>query len=234
MRRADPITWARIRALRTSLVDLLVTVPDDAWDAPTPCPGWRVRDVAAHVLLRPRTDLLALPGLLRARLDVARYVHDDAVRRGAAPVPDLLRAFRHAVRDTTVPPTRRPEHVLADLYVHTLDLRRALRLPPGAAPPAPAAPDLLRVVLDTVATDRVIGDPRRLAGLRLHAPDAEWSHGDATGAEVVGPADALLLAMSGRPSGLPDLTGPGVAVLAARLGRRPAGAGAPGAAGSPT
>ena len=27
----------------------LAAVPDDRWRAPTPCPGWTVRDVAAHV-----------------------------------------------------------------------------------------------------------------------------------------------------------------------------------------
>lgn len=202
-------TWVDITALRTGLVDLLASLPDQAWDAPSLCPGWRVRDVAAHVLLPPRLNLLALPALARSRFDVARYAHDDAVRHADAPVPELLRAFRHAVDRTWLPPTRRPEHLLADLFIHTQDIRRPLGLP------APAAPELLRAVLATVATDRVIGDPARVAGLTLIATDVDWSSG--SGPEVAGPAEALILAMSGRRAGLGELSGAGVERLAARL-----------------
>lgn len=209
VRSALEDTWVDVTTLRTGLVDLLAGLPDGLWDAPSLCPGWRVRDVAAHVLLPPRLNLLALPGLVRARFDVARYVHDDAVRRAEAPVPALLTAFRHAVDRRWLPPTRRPEHLLADLYIHTQDIRRPLGLP--------AAHDagMLRAVLDTVVADRVIGDPARIAGLRLVATDIEWSHGD--GPEVTGPADALVLTLSGRRVALGELAGPGVATLATRL-----------------
>lgn len=209
VRSALEDTWVDVTALRAGLVDLLAGLPDALWDTPSLCPGWRVRDVAAHVLLPPRLNLLALPGLVRARFDVARYVHDDAVRRAEAPVPALLAAFRHAVDRRWLPPTRRPEHLLADLYIHTQDIRRALGLP--------AAHDagMLRAVLDTVASDRVIGDPARTAGLRLVATDVAWSHGD--GPEVTGPADALVLTLSGRRVALGELAGPGVATLATRL-----------------
>jgi len=202
-------TWVDITALRTELVDLLAGLPDQAWDTTSLCPGWLVRDVAAHVLLPPRLSLLALPGLARSRFDVARYVHDDAVRRAAAPVPELLTAFRHAVDRTWLPPTRRPEHLLADLYIHTQDIRWPLGLR------VPAAPDLLRAVLRTVAADRVIGDPARVAGLSLIATDVDWSAGG--GPEVAGPAEALVLVMSGRRAALSELHGAGVPTLDARL-----------------
>lgn len=209
MRSALEDTWVDITALRVGLVDLLEGLPDELWDSPSLCPGWRVRDVAAHVLLPPRLNLLAIPGLVRAHFDVARYAHDDAVRRAAAPVPALLVTFRHAVDRRWLPPSRRPAHLLADLYIHTQDIRRPLGLP------AAADPGLLRAVLATVVTDRVIGDPARLAGLRLVATDVGVAHGE--GAEVAGPADALILAASGRRVALDELSGPGVATLADRL-----------------
>lgn len=202
-------TWVDITALRTELVDLLAGLPDQAWDTQSLCPGWLVRDVAAHVLLPPRLTLFALPGLARTRFDVARYVHDDAVRRAAAPVPELITAFRHAVDRTWLPPTRRPEHLLADLFIHTQDIRWPL----GLRTPSP--PDLLRSVLRTVAADTVIGDPARVAGVSLIATDVDWFEG--AGPEVAGPAEALILVMSGRRAALDELHGAGVAVLEPRL-----------------
>ncbi len=41
---------AEFVAARTALVQLLRDVPDEAWTAATVCPGWTVRDVAAHLL----------------------------------------------------------------------------------------------------------------------------------------------------------------------------------------
>jgi len=37
-------------AERTDLVDLLVTLRPEQWEAPSLCEGWRVRDVVAHVM----------------------------------------------------------------------------------------------------------------------------------------------------------------------------------------
>jgi hypothetical protein len=54
-----------------------------------------------------------------------------------------------------------------------------------------------------------------VAGLTLRAVDADWSAG--TGPEVAGPMLSLLLAITGRPAGLADLTGDGVRTLSSRL-----------------
>lgn len=61
-----------------------------------------------------------------------------------------------------------------------------------------------------------LGARRRIRGLRLRATDIDWTHGH--GPEVTGPGEALLMAMSGRPTALADLDGPGLATLAERLG----------------
>jgi hypothetical protein len=56
-------------------------------------------------------------------------------------------------------------------------------------------------------------------GLHLVATDLDWSYGEADAPEVAGPAESLLLALCGRPIGLPDLQGKGVAELTARISR---------------
>lgn len=59
----------------------------------------------------------------------------------------------------------------------------------------------------------------RLArGLRLSPTDLDWTHG--SGPEVTGPAEAVLMAITGRPSAIGELAGPGQPVLNARLGNR--------------
>lgn len=40
---------ARFRRRADGLVETLADVPDERWDAPSPCEGWSVRDVARHV-----------------------------------------------------------------------------------------------------------------------------------------------------------------------------------------
>ncbi len=60
----------------------------------------------------------------------------------------------------------------------------------------------------------IIGTKQRIAGLRLQATDADWSHGD--GAEVSGPMLSLVMAMTGRQRALEDLSGDGVTILRSR------------------
>lgn len=55
----------------------------------------------------------------------------------------------------------------------------------------------------------------RLRGLRLVATDLDWSWGD--GQEIWGRGIDLLMAACGRTAVLPQLDGPGRALLAARL-----------------
>ena len=59
-----------------------------------------------------------------------------------------------------------------------------------------------------------VGAKQRVAN-SLVATDVDWSHG--SGPEVSGPGEALLLAASARPAGLPELDGEGVAALRERL-----------------
>ena len=60
----------------------------------------------------------------------------------------------------------------------------------------------------------VLGNKKRVAGLKLAATDIDWTFGD--GPEVRGTGEALLLAICGRKAALDDLEGEGVATLRSR------------------
>ena len=207
-------TWRTVATVRTELADQLASLPDDSWDRPSLCNGWRVRDVVAHMTL-PERFSRGLNPLARAGFSLRRMIRDDAVARGSAPVADVLAAFRAGIERQTTPPGRRPQHVLDDTYVHARDVRRPLDLvaPPGSPT---LDSDVLVGILAALAADRSLGVARRVTGLRLVATDVDWARG--TGSEVVGPAEALALVMTGRPAGLAELSGPGLATLTDRLG----------------
>lgn len=215
MTRTAEDTWRTVAATRAELADQLAEVPDEMWDTPSLCSGWRVRDVVAHMTLPERFSGGGIGPLVRAGFSLQRMIHDDAVARASAPVAEVLAAFRTGVDRRTTPPGRRPEHVLDDAYVHARDVRRPLGL--ATPPDSPTLdPEVLAGILTTLAADKALGVPRRVAGLRLVATDVAWTYG--TGPEVTGPGEALALVMTGRPAGLADLAGPGLATLTARLG----------------
>src|SRR5215472_15423795 len=44
------LTAALFPEERAQLLDLLATLTPEQWDRPTICPGWSVKDIAAHIL----------------------------------------------------------------------------------------------------------------------------------------------------------------------------------------
>ena len=161
---------------------------------------------------RPGGPKGALPGvLLRSGFRLHRanaLLAEEVARRPAAALAGDLR--RHAGNPFRPPLVGYPGQ-LTDLQVHGQDMRRPLGLPHGLDP------DRLRVTLDFLTGGRALGftPRRRLAGLRFEATDLAWSWG--AGPVLAGPAEALMLAVTGRVVALSDLDGPGVDRLTARL-----------------
>jgi uncharacterized protein (TIGR03083 family) len=98
---------------------------------------------------------------------------------------------------------------LADGVIHHQDIRRALGIP------RTVPPDRLRAALPIAAKAPTLPSKSNVKGLKLVASDVDWVHGE--GSEIRGPGEAMLMAMTGRPDALDDLTGPGVPELAARI-----------------
>jgi hypothetical protein len=73
----------------------------------------------------------------------------------------------------------------------------------------------LSAALDFVRYSPTIRGALQVRGVRLVATDSDWSYGK--GPEVRGQGEALLMVMAGRPAALPDLDGPGVPTLSARV-----------------
>jgi uncharacterized protein (TIGR03083 family) len=182
--------WQHIDAERSWLADLLESLPGEAWQQPSLCAGWTVRDVAAHLTFsQARVRDLLWPAV-RAGFRYNALVRDTALRSPMtrAEIVATLRGFvgsrRHVAFITELDP-------LIDILVHTQDICR----PPSIDHPMP--PDAA-----AAAADRVLSTPRPLRrwnapqGVRLVATDTEWSYG--TGREQAAPTQAHLLTLTGR------------------------------------
>ena len=87
--------WALVAGQRRDLADAVADLPGAAWDTPSLCAGWRVRDVVAHVVGNAEgtfTVRRALPGLLAHRFHVAHGCTTTR-RRGAASPADWPPVF---------------------------------------------------------------------------------------------------------------------------------------------
>ncbi|SFQ02080.1 TIGR03083 family protein [Geodermatophilus dictyosporus] len=202
---------AAVRAERLAVAGLAEGLDDAGWSVRSLCPAWTVRDVVAHLTVTTRATLPSVVrDAIRARGSFDRMTVDVAHRRSAAFAPaELVRQLRESAESARRMPLSGPMDPLMDVVVHAQDVARPL----GRRHETP--PDVAVRVLEHLAGNRLMGGPRRVAGLQLVATDADWSAGE--GPRVRGPLSDLLLAVSGRPAGLEHLTGPGVDRLAGRL-----------------
>ena len=188
---AAPTTVAeQVAAELSELTDLLAILPAAAWDAPSLCPGWRVREVVAHLTLPMHASApVVVLGLLRARgrWDV---LADRRARLDARRTPEeLLAALRAPRMQAWTPPGGGPTGALIHAVIHGLDITEALgldRRPPTAR---------TRIVLDGLIEPRSLSHfGVSLEGLQLRAEDLEWSYG--AGRVVSAPAVDLALILS--------------------------------------
>ncbi|KWX68728.1 maleylpyruvate isomerase family mycothiol-dependent enzyme [Mycobacterium sp. NAZ190054] len=198
------------RAERADFADFLATLTPQQWDAGTLCSAWTVKDVVAHVI---SYEELGFAGLIKrfARGRVVR-ANEVGVREYSSLTPEQLVAFlAEHVRPQGLTARFDGMIALVDGTVHQQDIRRPLGLP------RTIPPDRLRRVLQLLPPNPRLGVPWRIRGLRLRATDVDWEYG--RGLEVTGPGEALMMALAGRVHSVDELTGPGRAVLAARLQR---------------
>jgi uncharacterized protein (TIGR03083 family) len=203
--------WSAIAQERATLVDALDKLPDDAWDKPSLCAGWTVRDVVAHMVstaqLTPAAFFAKLAG---SRFSFQQMTRGEIARvHGVAGKPvDLVALLRERISTRNAPPGPAPSW-LGETIVHGEDVFRAL----GAYRTHPV--EHVAAVADFYSgSNLLIGTKRRIDGLTLTATDTTWTHG--SGPTVTGPAIALLMAMTGRKTALDDLTGDGTTILRSR------------------
>jgi uncharacterized protein (TIGR03083 family) len=203
--------WSTIAAERQALADDLAGIDAGAWNTPSLCTGWTVRDTTAHIIATAEmTPPKFLGKMIVSGFSFQKMVTKEiAAKRGADPAATLARL--RAVRDLTTSPPGPKTSWLGETIVHAEDVRRPL----GLAHTYPI--DAVVAVGDFYkGSNTLIGAKTRIEELALKATDADWSHGAGPGVE--GPMLALVMAMTGRAAACDDLTGDGVTTLRTRCG----------------
>ncbi|MFC0508881.1 maleylpyruvate isomerase family mycothiol-dependent enzyme [Micromonospora costi] len=202
-----------IAAERRSTADLIGSLGPEQLETPSLCGSWTVREVAAHLVspfVAPRRWLLPL--MLRNGFNL-HQVNAALAQRVARESADQLAAqLRDNAERNLRPPIVGYWGQLTDLQVHGQDIRRPLGLSHDLRP------DRLRVSLDFLVSRRARGffvRSGQLDGLRFEATDLDWASG--SGPVVRGRAEAVMLAITGRPAVLPELDGDGVGLLRDRM-----------------
>lgn len=201
--------WTIVATERGALADDLATLDDAAWDTPSLCEKWTVRDAVAHIIATAEMTPPKFLGKMTANgFDFQKMTAKEiADKREASPAAELKRL--RAVRDRRTAPPGPKTSWLGEVIVHSEDVRRPLGL--NRAYPMHA---VVAVADFYKGSNVLIGSKKRIEGVTLAATDTDWSHG--SGPEASGPMLSLLLAMTGRTAALSDLTGPGVDTLRGR------------------
>lgn len=205
---------ALLLAESADLATFLADLPAARWDEPSLCRGWRVRDVVAHMAVG-HTMPLAAYGMALARhgfrMDATSFALATQYAERHSPA-EILALFRAG----TVGPPRAAARMVGvrDLFIDHLVHHQDLRRPLGA--PRDIPPERLVAALTGLAAMRTIGCRRRMGGLHLIATDVDFERRRGH-LEVVGTAEALLLAVTGRSVAVAELRGAGVETLADRI-----------------
>jgi uncharacterized protein (TIGR03083 family) len=198
------------RAEREDLRDLLGSLSEDQWRAPSLCEGWSVRDVVAHLL-----SYEELSGRqLAQRFGRGRFRVDRINALGLGEYSTRTPAALVQLLDDHLTPAGLTAGMggaiaLTDGMIHQQDIRRPLGLP--RVIPAERLVPALRTALFAPTLLGVL----RVRDVRLVATDVDWTFG--RGPEVRGTAEAILMTIAGRRGVAAELSGPGQERVARRV-----------------
>jgi uncharacterized protein (TIGR03083 family) len=207
---AQPSPWPIIHAERAALAADLANLTDLQWSTLSLCREWSVKDMLAHMTATAKmTPPRFFAHFGAAGFNFAKMSAKDVAAEAAQSSADLLAEFSRVTPRRTAPPGP-VEAMLGEVVIHPEDIRRPL----GITHQYPADA-VVRVADFYKASNLIVGAKNRIAGLRLRATDADWTHG--AGPEVAGPVLSLVLAMTGRAVAVGQLSGDGVATLQSRM-----------------
>src|SRR5664279_1683510 len=127
----DEGTWATIEQERLSLADLLAGLAPNQWETRSLCRAWRVRDVAAHLIMTPAgapNVKTMVTALARTRGDLWGAGRDVAIAYAARPTEQIVEEMRGSAGSRTKPIFVNSENILLDLFVHGQDIAVPLGL----------------------------------------------------------------------------------------------------------
>lgn len=203
--------FAAVADERRRIAGLLDTLDAAQLATPSLCAGWDVKTVAAHAVSTATDGTAAFLRLALCRGSMARAIDELARRRAQLPAAEIVASLRQCADREIDPPLLGPLDPLADVLVHSGDIRIPLGLP--------FQPDPQRAAL---AMDFLTGrwpfafvPLGRLRGISLRAIDLGQVWG--SGAEIRGPVAALMMTVAGRTALLHMLDGPGLPRILQRL-----------------
>jgi uncharacterized protein (TIGR03083 family) len=202
-------TWDLIHAERRQLIADLEGLDAGQWATPSLCPDWNVHQMLGHlVALTKQTPPKFFGKFVKSGFAFNTMVARDVAKESAGTAAQTLAELKNHVNDTTSPPGP-VDSWIGEFVVHGADIRRPLGL--TYTPPVATT---IQVADFYKTSNLLIGSKKRIAGLRLVATDASWTH--ESGPTIEGPMLSLVQAMTGRTAPLADLTGDGVAELRSR------------------
>ena len=196
-------------------LDICEGLSAEQWEGPSTCAGWKVKHLIAHqaagtTYSGPRMLAYAIRcgSTTKAGHEMAIDMAQECTRE------EILQAFAKGHGE-------RPANLYArivsidvgilDAAIHLQDLRRSVH-DDGQIPT-----EVAEVLFDLIPVTRgPVNTKAKVAGLQLHAIDLDRTLGE--GPLVEGTLEAMMMAAGGRREALAELTGPGVAVLAQRIG----------------
>lgn len=202
-------TWKYIHSERAEMATTWSTLTSEQWATQSWCGAWTVKDLAGHVLAAAEQTFAGFYKEMAMAGFKFNVFADQGAKRLSVLTPDELVRRLQARTTTTNHPPAPVSAMLGEIVVHGEDFRRPLGLTHTSPPQA-----LIAIADNWKNANFLIGSKKRITGLKLRATDADWVHG--AGPEVSGPLISLICAMGGRKGANADLTGEGVAILAAR------------------
>lgn len=211
MKTDDEFIFEAVANERRQIANLVDGLDDRQLATPSLCEGWDIKTVAAHLLSTIVDGLPVFLGLAARRGSLARAINERAIRHAQLPSSEIVERLRDNAGRPVSPPLFGPLDPLADVLVHSGDIKIPLGLPYSPSP------SLAALALDFLAGPWAFGfvPVGRLRGLSLHAIDIDrqWRSGSA----VFGPTAALMITVAGRTALLHELSGPGLPVLRRRI-----------------
>lgn len=211
MRVDREFAFAAVAEQRRQIATLIDGLDDAQLATLSLCAGWDVKIVAAHLVSVFADSFWVFMRTALRRGSMARAIDELARRRAQLPVAEIVATLRGCADHPLSPPLFGPLDPLADILIHGGDIRIPLNLP------FEPEPELAALALDFLTGRWPFGfvPLGRLWGISLRGTDIDRSWGN--GAEVRGPASALMITVTGRTALLDMLDGPGLQTLERRL-----------------
>jgi uncharacterized protein (TIGR03083 family) len=206
------LVFEMVTAERRHMADLFASLTEEQLTRQSLCDAWTMHEVAAHLATYLRFGQLKILACMLAYAGDFGPGNQKLARWYARhPTADLVGLLRRNADSRTTPPRSGYDPVLTDLVLHDLDVRVPLGITRDISE------DRLAVAFYHLATVPSPGYAvgARLRDLRFETTDTGWATG--AGAVVRGPAEAVVMAMSGRTAAWDGLDGDGTEALRQRI-----------------